>query len=105
MRLEFVARDHGAIGSGIFFGRNFDGGKVRGQPGTRQLVGLLGVVALGHQDEMMTAGEIGQRFFDTGQQLDLLLGNRSVRSRERVRAFLRSQAKGSVARSNRPMSG
>ena len=54
---ELVAGDDFAVGGRVFFGDDFDGGEVRGEAGAGELVGLLGVVALGHEDEAVAGGE------------------------------------------------
>ena len=84
----FVAKDYFTIRRRILLGDNLDGDKMRREPGARQLVGLLGVVALGHQDEMMTRGQFGQRLRHAGQQLYLLLGDGARESANALALFL-----------------
>ncbi len=100
--LMFVAKDYFTVSCRIFFGDDLNGGKVGRKPGARKFIGLLGVVAFGHQDELVASGEIGQRLCDAGQQLDLLLGDRAAQIRECARASPPSPAPDSGARSNPP---
>ena len=67
--------DDFAVSGWIFFGNNFDRGKVAGEAGAGEFVGLLGMVALGHQDEAVAAGQLVQCLFHAGQQFDLLFGD------------------------------
>ena len=75
VRSELVAGDDGAIGCRVFFSDDFDGGEVRSETGAGELVGLLGLIAFGHEDEAVARGKVGQRFGDAGEQLDLLFGD------------------------------
>jgi len=40
-----------------------------------ELVGLLGLIALGDQDEAVAGGEVGEGGGNAGEQLDLLVGD------------------------------
>jgi hypothetical protein len=57
---EFVFGDDGVVGGGVLLGRNLDGGEVGLDAGALEFVGLLGVVALGDEDEAMARGELGR---------------------------------------------
>src|SRR5579862_4878894 len=75
VRRELVAVDDRTIRRRILFRNNLDRRKMRCEPGVSQLVGLLGVIALGHQDQLVPSGEIRERFIYLRQQLDLLVRN------------------------------
>ena len=79
--------DHFAISGGIFFGDDFDGGEVRRKAGAGQLVGLFGLVALGHEDEAVAGGQFGQGFGNAGEQLDLLLGDGAGKAENPLHLF------------------
>src|SRR5487761_766772 len=70
-----LRRRDGPIGCMMFFGKDLDGAEVRGEAGAAELVGLLGVVSLGDENEAMTGGEVGQGFIYVGQEFDLLIGD------------------------------
>ena len=78
---------------GVFFGDDFDGGEVRGEAGAGQLVGLLGVVALGHEDEAVAGGQLGEGFGDAGEQLDLLLGDGAGEAADALALFFGDRAR------------
>jgi hypothetical protein len=67
-----VTGDDRTISGGIFFGHDFHCGEVTGEAGARQLVSLLGVVALGHEDELVAGAEVGEGFGYLRKQLDFL---------------------------------
>ena len=73
---ERMARADALIRLGVFLVRDFDGGEVFAQPGSQQLAGLFGRVALGHENEAMAVGKLRQRFLNAGEKLDLLVCNR-----------------------------
>src|SRR5579872_5311862 len=75
VRFEFVASDDSAIGGGILFRDDLDAGEVGGEAGAAYLIGLLGVVALGHHDELVPGGKIAEGFFDTGEEFDFLFSD------------------------------
>ena len=77
VRRELVALHYSAICGRIFFGDDLDSSKVFGEPTACELVGLLGLVALGHEDEAMPRGEFVEGLGHTRKQLDLLLCNRA----------------------------
>jgi len=52
------------------------------------LVGLLGAIALGHQDEMMPAGQLFEGFRHSGQQFDFLFGDGARKSANALALFL-----------------
>ena len=64
VRRELVAGDDCAVGRRVLFGDDFDGGEMLRESGAGQLVGLLGLVAFGHQDEPVTRGQVGEGFSD-----------------------------------------
>jgi len=70
-----VVGGDGAVGVGVLFGEDLDGGEVRGEAGAVELVGLLFLIALGDQDETVTGGEVGEGGVDAGEELDLLIGD------------------------------
>ena len=45
-----------AISGGVLLRDNLDRSKELGEPGAGEFVGLLGVVALGHEDEVVAGG-------------------------------------------------
>ena len=63
------------VGGRVFFGDDFYGGEVGGEAGAGELVGLLGAVALGHEDEAVARGELGKGFGDAGEKFDFLFGD------------------------------
>jgi hypothetical protein len=48
---DFVACEDGLVGGWVLLGDDFEGCEIRRQAGTADLVGLLGVIAFGHEDE------------------------------------------------------
>ena len=70
-----VMRGETAVGGVMLLRKDFDGAEVRGETGAAQLVGLLGRITLGDEDEAVTGGEVGQSFGYMGQEFDLLIGD------------------------------
>jgi len=68
-------RGKAAVGGVVLFREHLDGAEVWGKAGAAQLVGLLGVVSLGDEDEAMAGGEVRQGLVHVGQQFDLLIGD------------------------------
>ena len=91
---KLMAMEDFAVSRGVFFGGNLDGGEVLGEAGAGQLVGLLGMVALGHEDEPVARGQLGQGLGHAGEQLDLLLGDGAGEAFECAARFSRSWARG-----------
>ena len=91
---ELVAGDDLAVGRGVFFLDDFNGGEVAGEAGAGELVGLLGVVALGHEDETVAGGQLGEGFGDAGEQLDLLLGDGAGEAANALDFFFGDRARG-----------
>ena len=75
MRREFVTGNDFAVGGRIFFLDDFHGGKVRGKAGAGEFVSLLRVVTLGHEDEVVALGQLGESCGNAGQEFDLLPGD------------------------------
>src|SRR5436305_1416127 len=69
-----MPRNDGFVGSWIFFGNDFDRGEIRCESRAADLIGLLGMIAFGHQDDPVAGGEIAEGLFDVGKELDFLLG-------------------------------
>jgi hypothetical protein len=65
----------GAVGLGMLFGEDFDGGEVRGEAGAAELASLLFRVALGDEDEAVAGGEFGEGRGYVGEEFDLLVGD------------------------------
>jgi hypothetical protein len=70
-----VVGGEGAVGFGVLFVEDLDGGEVGGEAGAVELVGLLLLIALGDEDEAVAGGEVGQGGGDVGEELDLLVGD------------------------------
>ena len=102
-----MAGDDLAVGLWVFFGDDFDGGKVAGEAGAGELVGLLGLVAFGHEDKPVAAGQLGQSLGDAGEQLDLLLGDGTGEAENALGLFFgdRSGAEALKARDQRTSAG
>ena len=87
VRLRTVAYHPARVGRQIVFGRDFpvggnilfrddlNGREILFQSGALDFSRLLRNRALGHQNQVMTLGEIGQRLRDSGNDLDGVLGN------------------------------
>ena len=71
-----VMRGEAAVGGMVLFGENFNGTEMSGKAGAAKLVGLLGVISLGDQNETVARGKVGQGFGDVGKEFDLLIGDR-----------------------------
>ncbi len=57
---EGVVAGEGAVGVGVFFGEDLDLGEEVREAGAGELVLLLGLAALGDEDEAMALGEVGE---------------------------------------------
>ncbi len=73
--LADVVVDERTVGLVVLLGEDLDGGKVRGEAGALELVGLLGGVPLGDEDEPVAGGELGQGWLDGWKELDLVIGD------------------------------
>ena len=67
--------DETFVGWFVLFGDDFNRGEEGFEPGALNFAGLLGEVALGHEDQVMLAVEIAQRLLDTGDDLDRMFGD------------------------------
>ena len=74
-RVAVVMGDQDVIGGWILLGEDFYASEVLLQAGATELVTLLDGIALGDEDDAMAAGKFGERSFDAGQQLNLLIGD------------------------------
>jgi hypothetical protein len=72
IRGDLVAGEDGSVGSWVFFRNDLDGGEIRGKTGAPDLIRLLCVIALGHEDEAMAGCQIAECFLDHRQEFDLL---------------------------------
>ncbi len=67
--------DESAVGGGMLLVKDFGRGEVAGRGRNDGVCGLLFEVAFGDEDEAMAGGEVGESFFDFGEEFDLLLGD------------------------------
>ena len=72
---DAMVEDEIAVGGGMFFRQDLDGGEVWRESGTVEFVGLLFGVALSDEDEAVTGGEVGEGGCDVGEQFDLVVGD------------------------------
>ncbi len=89
VRLQLVAGDHLPVRGRVLFRNNLHSRKITGQAGARQLVGLLRLVTLGHQDQVMARRKLRKRFFDARQQFNFLFGNRTGKAAHLLACFFR----------------
>ena len=73
--LAAVMSREAAVGGVVLFREHLDSVEVRGKTGAAQLVGLLGVVSLGDEDEAVAGGKVGQGLLHMGQKFNLLIGD------------------------------
>ncbi len=73
--LAAVMRGEAAVSRAMLFRQHLDGAEVRSEAGAVKLVGLLGVVALGDEDETVARGKLGKGLGYVGKKLDLLIGD------------------------------
>ena len=64
-----------AVGGGMLFVEDFGCSEMGGQARAVELAGLLFGVAFGDEDEAVAGGEVGESFFDFGEEFDLLVGD------------------------------
>ena len=67
--------DNLAISGRILLPGDLDGREVAGQTRAGDLTRLLAMVALGHEDQPVPGGQLGQSLFHAREQFDLLRGD------------------------------
>jgi hypothetical protein len=73
VRFQLILCAHTAIGFRILLLGNFDCLKVLAESGSSQFVRLFSLIPLGHQDQAVPRGKLGQRLGNAGQKLDVLI--------------------------------
>ena len=72
---KLMARDELCVGGGYLLAQDFDGTEMIAKPGTKQLVGLFHLVALGDDKQFVPLSELSEGFGNSWKQFHLLAGD------------------------------